>query len=386
VNGDAAPLDAYFYLSHFRPASTGVDYWVRKLYDDLLAAVRDRPRRHKELAIGTCDIMAPGKDRMDHVTRAVAGARVYVPLLSPDYVATPPAESRLFLDGKALRNSRVQPVLWVPLRPGQDVPQLRAAVELGSELRAYTKNGLEWMSRLRPHALDYQTVVRRLAGRIVEAAEQPGPPIQADQAVHPLPASRNEISFFIAVIAPNAGRTPPHTSLREANRHDNCYDSRSSDWRPFRNEFLPIAYHTERVAGSMRMPTRVVDFAGNDTFFDTSPGVILVDPWMLSVSAGREMVRTAFNALRPWVTMVVVVDRNDALYDTGSELAAEVMRIGHGNSHHTLMRDRGEFEQQIGRVIARARKHFLNRPPDDEPPAEPPPPPGPRPDPEEDNR
>ncbi|GIF72919.1 FxsC protein [Asanoa siamensis] len=355
--------EAYFYLSHARQKSGGVDYWVRTFFEDLHDEVRDRPRRNPELDIGTGDLQPTSVDRDSEIDRAVAGARVFVPLFSPEYVAAPPRDSQLFLDSNVpagQRISKVQPVLWVPLPPDRRFPHLTAALELGGDLPDYARHGLSALSRLRSHANDYGTVVRRLAGRIVEAAELPAAGAQAEPVRLSLPV-RAGISFIIAVIAPSENRIASH-------RQRNCYDSRPTNWRPFRNDnYLPIADHTARVAGAMRMPTLIVDFAGNDNFLDTSPGVILVDPWVLEHHGGREMVRAAFDALRQWVTMVVVVDRNDPQYDQGSLLIDEVVQIGRGNANHKVVRDQDEFKQQIGKLISRARRHYLNRPPDEDP-------------------
>lgn len=355
MTGTGPTRDAYFYLSHARPASGAVDYWVRTFFEDLRDAVRDRARRGSELEIGGGDLMPPGPAREARVARAVAAARVFVPLLSPEYVASPPIDSQLFRD-KHGRRAAVAPVLWVPLPPGRDFPHLRSALELGADLPDYARFGLSTMSRLRAHVHDYETLVHRLAGRVVEAAEQPGTAEPGALLGLALPA-RADISFIIAVIAPCEGRIAPRRQL-------NCYGSRPVEWRPFRaDDDVPIADYTARVAGAMRMPTRIVDFLGNDNFLDTSPGVILVDPWVVGHDGGKAVVRAAFDALRQWVTMVVVIDHNDPQYEQGSAFTDEVLRIGRGSPDHKVVRDRSEFEQQIGKLISRTRRHYLNRPP-----------------------
>ena len=305
------------------------------------------------------DLYPPGPNHDAEIDHVAAGARVFVPLFSPDYVASPPRDSSLFLDNHSLtrqRISRVQPVLWVPLAHGSDFPHLSAALELGGDLPDYHRRGLAALSRLRSHLDEYQAVVRRLAGRIVEAADQPAPDLRAERPVRSSFPARNALSFVIAVIAPSENRLAPH-------RQRTCYNARPTDWRPFRNhDYRPIADDTARIAGAMRMPTLIVDFAGNDGFVGGSPAVILVDPWVLEHHGGAEMVRAAFDALCPWVAMAVVVDRNDPQYDQGSRLVDEVIRLGHG-SHHKVVHDREEFQQQIGKLISRVRRQYLNRPP-----------------------
>src|SRR5699024_6032092 len=134
---------------------------------------------------------------------------VFVPLFSPEYVTSPPRDSELFLDDRETavgRNGRVQPVLWVPLPPGTRFPHLMAALELGGDLPEYAQQGLSAMSRLRKHAHDYDKIVRRLAGRIITAAEHPAPVAPGDQAVRDALPPRSDTSFIVAVIAPSESR------------------------------------------------------------------------------------------------------------------------------------------------------------------------------------
>jgi FxsC-like protein len=353
--------EAYFYLSHARAPSMVVDHWVRTFYEDLLACVGDLAPHNLELEIGFADFMPPGPDREAAIDRAVGGARVFVPLYSPEYLDAPPRDRAMFIDrllaGGSEKSGHTQPVLWVPCPPGRTFPDLALATELGADVPGYARHGLSAMCRLKGHAENYHRVVRRLAERIIEAADVAPPAVALTRPpVEVTVASQADVSFVIAVIAPMESRLPPR-------RQAMCYGPRSTGWRPFRNsQALPIAEHTAHVAARFMMPTRVVDFAAGDNRLDTSPGVILIDPWMLAHDGGRAVLRAAFEALRQWVHLVVVVDRTDPQYDIGSALAADVMRMGSGSSGHKLVRDVREFEQQIGRLIARTRRSYLNRP------------------------
>lgn len=361
---------AYFYLSHARMPSMVIDHWVRKFYDDLFEAVRRLGRRQADLEIGFGDFLPPGADRDAEMERAVGAARVFVPLYSPEYVDSPPRDRVAFLSrwvDAGAKTGNVQPVLWAPLAPGREFPDLASALELGADLPDYARHGLSAMCRLRVHAGGYEVLVQRLAARIVDAAERAAPVPKTVRQTVELPPSQPEISFIIAVIAPNESRMPPR-------RQAMCYGSRSTAWRPFRNSHsAPIADYTAQVAASLMMPTRIVDFIASDNRLDTSPGVILIDPWVLAQDDGRAMLRAAFAALRRWVTLVVVVDRNDPQYETGSALADEVMRMGHGAAGHKVVRDVREFEQQVGRLIARTRLQYLNKSPKPGPETTPPP-------------
>lgn len=357
MNAGGPVREAYFYLSHARPPSMAVDHWVQVFYGDLLEAVRSLAGRNVELEIGHCDLLPPGQEREVQIDHAVSSARVLVPLYTPEYLDTPPPDRGKFRKGKIL------PVLWAPLPPGRSVPDLAAALDLSRDLaepaqREYALHGLSALCRLSAHSDTYQAIVQRLAERIVEAAELPASITAVSPQLNDIVVpGQSEISFIVAVIAPSENRIPPR-------RQTTCYGPRATGWRPFRNgQELPIAEYTARVAANLMMPTRIVDFAANDNRLDTSPGVILVDPWVLAHNDGRRMLRAAFDALRQWVTLVVVVDRNDAQYETASAYADEVTRMTAGSGGHKVVRDVHEFEQQIGRLIVRTRRHYLNRPP-----------------------
>jgi FxsC-like protein len=354
--------DAYFYLSHVRAPSMVVDHWAQKFFDDLCDAVRGFTRRNLELDIGFGDFQPAGPDRDAEIDRAVAAARVFVPLYSPEYLDSPPRDHELFRDRLRAANltetGSILPVIWAPVPRGRSSPELQTALELGGDLPDYAMHGLSVMCRLKTHAETYYLVVQRLAERIVKEAQVPLPAVgaarsSAGTAAHP----DAERQYIVAVIAPSENRMPPR-------RQNICYGSRSIAWRPFRNrQSLPIAEYTAQLARNMMMPTQVVDFASGDNRLDTSPGVILIDPWVLDLDGGKALLRAAFDALRQWVALVVVIDHYDPQYEAAATRADLVIRMGASSAGHKVVRDVREFEQQIGKLIGRTRRQFLNKPP-----------------------
>lgn len=336
------------------------DHWVRGFYEDLFEAVQHFAGNSTALDIGFGDFKDPGPERDAEIERAISAARVFVPLYSPEYADSPPLDRELFLerlrtaaDGKT---GNVQPVLWAPLPPGRPFPDLASALDLARDVPEYPAYGLLAMCRLRAHAGNYRLIVRRLAEKIVETAEMSVPVVESVRApaeFHaPPPAA---ISFVVAVVAPTESRLPP-------GRPAACYGVRSTSWHPFRSrQELAVADYAALVARRLMMPTRVVDFAASDNRLETSPGLILVDPWVLAYDDGRAIVRAAFEALRRWVTLVVIVNRHDPQYEAGLQLAAEVMRMGASVTNQQVIKEAEEFEQQIVRLIGRTRRHYLTR-------------------------
>jgi FxsC-like protein len=360
VNVPAPPSGPYFYLSH---ASTpaGIDHWVSVFFQDLKAEVTRLARKSVGAEVGFVDAQPPGSERDEAVMRARVAAQVMVVLYSPDYVDRDETSREIAAFRLRIPPSRaherpghIQPVLWAPLHPGQDADFLDRALELGAEFDEYAQLGLGAMCRISRYREHYRDVVHRLASRVVEVAEQfaltavsPGQPAET-------PARAGALHFIVAVIAPNENQLPK-------SRDPDCYGPMSFSWRPFRNAHrFPIADHTSHEAQLLKMPTRIVDFAAGDPTLAVSPGVILVDPWIISLQNGEPMLRAAFAMLRHWVSLVVVVDRNDRQYGREvAEMASRVMRMRQSHDSQ-LVRDAKQFKQLIPRIVLRARRSYLS--------------------------
>lgn len=374
-----------FFLSYARPPSGAGEHWVRMFFKELQAQVAHEARRAGrlqpggELGQGFADFLPRGPERDAAVARALGSARVLVPLYSPEYLerSTTRRERATFLQ-RVMNGStsppwwRVQAVLWTPVSATGHVSDLSRALELGEDFPEYTRHGLETMRRLSEHREHYDAVVRRLAGRIVAAAHQPLPvaaePVAEADVPGQAPADA-ATPFVIAVVAPSEGELP-------AQRLPACYGLHSVLWRPYRtSQLLGIADRTAQVARQFRMPDRIVDFADRDHLLVMYPGVILIDPWILAREDGRRRLQAAVEIAvsRQWVTLMVVVDRNDPQYaGRGSDLAREAMSMASAAQGSKLTREALEFEQNISKVVARNRRRYLSeRPPPDGPPPTP---------------
>jgi hypothetical protein len=182
----------YFFLSYPRvpplPAVDGIevadlpDDWVRGLYRDVMTALRECAGDVSPLRPGFLDTRRPSEPGWKAaLIEGLSTARVFVPLLSPEYVSRswPAKEQSSFLTMLAASGVReprrkVLPVLWAPLLVAERPPELRDALSLarGAALSAYTEHGLLAMSRIASFRPWYSQIVQALAVRIAACAAE----------------------------------------------------------------------------------------------------------------------------------------------------------------------------------------------------------------------
>ncbi|GAA1371500.1 FxsC protein [Catellatospora chokoriensis] len=361
----------YFFLSFSGSRATGGDHWIRLFYRELSHEVRSLATTSNDMNVGFADFGASGHEGDNSVRQALDGSRVLVQLYSPEYMDRSSARlqraqflQRVFHSVPDDIPHRLQPVLWLPMGASEHVSDLSRALELGWDIPEYARLGLETMRRLSTHRGSYELILSRLARRIVDAAER-----RAVAQDLPLPpsgmatADSPDTPFVIAVIAPTEASLP-------SSRHTAPYGLRSAMWRPYRSAHeLSVAEYAAGIARSFRMPVRIVDFAVGDHLIETSPGVILVDPWILARPDGRSMFQTVTSIVNTSMSVLIVIDHTDPQYaPRGAELAREAMAALAG-THHQLAREAREFEHLISRMVVRNRRQFLSarRPPDDSP-------------------
>ena len=368
----------YFCLSH-AGSPTGIDHWVSTFFNDLNAEVSRCARKSSGLEAGFADLQPPGTERDAAVAYALASAQVLVPLYSPDYVDRQESSRELMTfrlrippEAAGTHPGNIQPVLWAPLQAGQHADYIDWALELGARYDEYRELGLAAMCRISRYKDHYKKIVVTLANRIVKVAEQSllGK-VQPVHVADATPPGSITPHFVVAVIAPHDGQMPD-------TRDPDCYGSVSYAWRPFRTAHeVPIADVVSKEARLLNMPTRVIDFASGDSTLEVSPGVILVDPWILKLRQGLPLLRDAFEMLRQWVSLIVVVDRTDRQYNRAvAELAGQVMRMQrtaqseHRGEHQIgqLVRDVVTFDRIMPKAVKRARRLYLSEGPSFPPP------------------
>jgi FxsC-like protein len=360
----------YFFLSHAHSAPTSVgtdsDHWVETFYRDLERHVREMANPATDLDTGFYDgVLPPGADWEAARAAALSASEVFVPLYSPGYFQRSSALSereafrgRLEAAQSDWREIHVVPVLWTPLPPDADHPEIGAAVELVEDAPSYAENGLRALQTLSLYREQYDRIVPQLARRIVDAAERhpigrSPSPIQMD-VVEPPPS---ESDFIVAVIAPTGNDLP---DLRDGD----TYGATSRQWAPFgRIDTLPVAGYAVNTANRLGLPTSVVDFLEDPDVFEARPGILLVDPWMAAPDHGETLLVSMIGPLPEWVTTIVVVDQNDTQYDDDRGMKYEEVVLSMldrvGVVRVTSARGVGEFVQLLPSVIAKARRQYL---------------------------
>jgi FxsC-like protein len=306
VPPDRAGLRAsYFYLSYAHspplagapPASP--DQWVRAFFDDLTDAVRGLGSGRHGIAPGFFDQEIPlGSDWRASLAHALSTAEVFVPLYSPGYFARswPGREWASFerrMADAGVRNplERFAPVLWIPLPPGRDEPGLAQALALGAGQDGYVENGLRALLRLKPYRASYARIVKRLAERVVQMAENSplAPSVAPDIDSVQSPFSPAAAAAVFAVTVAARGGTA---------------------WRPFPDvQELSLAEYAATLAEQLDLAVLVTDLDGAGELLGSDPGVILIDPDFVADENGERALRQAAAALPPWTLPVIVRSR-----------------------------------------------------------------------------
>jgi FxsC-like protein len=358
----------YFFLSYANKPGpdredSAPDVWVTRFYTDLSAQVSRLARRGSGLEAGYLAGRAPAaEDWQVGVAAALASAEVFVPLYCRDYLrrSWPLGEWAAFrarMAGQPADRIRghEQPVLWEPLATANGTPELAAALELGADVPAYAKNGLVSLCRLTKFRAEYAAILRRLAGRVVDAAERaPVGRSTAPISIEVTPPRPQRPSFVIGVIAPTADTLP-------AGHPTTGYGRSATAWRPYARPESAAQYAAEYAAQQLGLDTDTADLLDGGDPLLASAGIVLIDPWILAVTGGRDRLWTTVKSLPEWVVPFVLANENDPRHARrGETLLAEVKEFL-GGRHHAVRcaRTTEKFIELTPSVIGQAEKWFL---------------------------
>ena len=314
---DVARQASYFFLSYAHsPPLVGVpqlthDQWVRTFFRDLSAVVKHLGN-DQGVAPGFFDQAIPlNSDWRASLTQALATAQVFVPLYSPGYFSRswPGREwacfrERLINAGVRKPQGRFAPVLWTPLKPGDEPEGLHQALAIGAPESAYAENGLLALLRLAPYRQSYLRIVDRLARTIVDLAEKETiPPSRVpdlDQVRSPFSPASAAV-FAVAMAAPVQPATP-------AGADPAAYGATATAWRPFPgSQRLSLSEYAATIAEQLDFAVLVADLDEAGPRLGASPGVIVIDPWFGRDTGGLEVLRKAI-ADRPWILPVLITN------------------------------------------------------------------------------
>lgn len=363
----------YFFLSyaHSPPWSndngTEADFWVKAFFTDLCGRVRELARPEPEMSIGFSNHLLRADAHWDVWTAtALAASEVFVPLLEPGYLtrAWPMSQHETFrrrvqTSASPRAREHILPVLWGPWAPAQsqtELPELDAALRLCADVPAYADHGLRTLCMVSSFRFQYRTVLRIIAGRIVELAQEApiGPSLAPAQGVR-VSQPRAATSFVVAVLAPSAGAVPP-------GRESIGYGTGPELWRPFPAQERPLADLVADLAETFGARTSVVAYADHHADVRSRPGVILIDPWIAASPGDLALLASALEQLPPWVIPLVIIDQNDPQYPTSGANMIDVvaeMLSRRADVRPRWLRGINELPQLVPDVVNEATRKYV---------------------------
>jgi len=356
----------YFFLSYAHqqsPTEAGRPVDISTVFDvfrDLYKTVRGLCHPATKLSIGFVDqLVPPGPDRVAMTNRALATAEVFVPLCSADYLHG--AESiyerasyllRLAAAAPEQFRRHMLPLLWMPMRDSGGDGDLTLALAFGADIPEYAEHGLLGLSRLTNLRPSYDRLLMRVARWIVDVAET-SPLAEGTADVEP---TRSQAPFVVAVLAPSTEDLPQ-------GRKADGYGERPSQWQPFAYaQPLPVADHAARAAARLALPSRVVDLSTDPDVFAVSPGLILIDPWIIETPDGRARLEHTIDRLHPWVSSVAVANLHDPQHnERGARLTQAVAHMFYAPRPIRFRRVEhvDEFVEAMQLAITDSRRQYL---------------------------
>lgn len=393
---DAAPA-AYFFLSYAHtapltladrePTDYPTDYWVTAVFEDLSAKVRAAGRLDQLRPVGFFDgLLKANEDWKARVASELGDANVFVPLYSPRYFSMtwPGREwsyfrSRWTVDAAEDQHAHFVPVLWAPMAGAAGPPDMPDPLSLVPDVPEYAENGLRALKMLNHFRESYEQVIAELAGHILGAArERPlgraaATPI--DQVTSAFQYKGVEDDFVIAVAAPSRGTLP-------AGRDAACYGNSSTDWRPF-DELgeVRLAEHPLAVAERLSFNTSVVSVQEAADGGFTTPGIVLIDPWIAAPlengeSEALQGLRALYSRPEPqiWALPVIVLNAGDPESTAcQNDLVQRIARIldevkaplaETSRSENNAVTSYAGFDEVIPGLVAEAERRYLRYGPD----------------------
>jgi FxsC-like protein len=363
----------YFFLSyaHSPPWSndngTEADFWVKAFFTDLCGRVRELARPETDMEIGFSNHLLRADSHWDVWTaNALAAAEVFVPLLEPGYLtrAWPMSQHetfrrRVLTSASPRARDHILPIMWGPWMPAPghaELPDSDAAARLCADVPAYAEHGLRTLCMVSSFRLQYRTVLRIIAGRIVDLAQDAplGPSRAPAQSVR-MSQPRAATSFVVAVLAPGGGTIPP-------GRAAIGYGASAELWRPFPAQERPLADLVADLAEGFGARTSVTAYADHHADLRSRPGVILIDPWIAASPADLQLLASALEQLPPWVVPIVVIDQNDPQYATAGANMIDVvaeMLSRRADVHPRWLRGVNELPQLVPDVVNEVTRKYV---------------------------
>jgi FxsC-like protein len=282
----------YFFFSYAR---ANLDDYLKKFYDDLSAAIREKTGiLDKEERVGFFDkTIELGADWNTAIAEALQECPVMVSAYSPAYFNSQYCgkEWEFFRRRRALHPAAppvIKPVIWIPLQRGKEPPEAVGSMQYYMDDKAAPHNadGLKIMRKqYNNYEAPYDSFISRLANEILDAYDIGLPkldPLPAlgglDSAFHP---SSKETGPPPEVITQPGPATParrrsgpkfarfvfiagdPNEFPQGGRRRDFYLDSGGVEWKPYYPDTKPLMIVASEVAGNMNIISEELPFGTN---------------------------------------------------------------------------------------------------------------------------
>ncbi|WP_220140416.1 TIR-like protein FxsC [Streptomyces sp. KM273126] len=307
------------------------DHWVYVLYKDLCDNIMHLTDLPAGASAGFMDReMRSGDGWPEKLAEHLAMCRVFVPLLSPRYFTSEMCGREWYAFNERVLRARAEgagsvpaivPALWAHVEYEQLPDSVRHIhVDHAAFGARYADEGIFGLIKLNRLRDEYEETVMQLARRIVRVAhESPLAPCQPRRYEETpsafKPRGQGPRHIHLTVAAPTRDTLP-------GQRDPLPYGERANDWNPYqRDSRRPLADTAEELIRALDYRVSVTSFddadigpqppASGDHEAPGRPGILLVDPWVLTDDERRERLATFDTNSRPWTSAIVPWDRTD---------------------------------------------------------------------------
>jgi FxsC-like protein len=140
----------------------------------------------------------------------------------------------------------------------------------------------------------------------------------------------------------------------------------SADWRPFPMQELPLAEYARQIIERFDFKAEVIELTAERDPDTSRPGIILIDPRLMTIPGGRPALEAALVGLPKWILPMLIVDQPD---DAQAEDLAEQVRdillaVGAPRSRSARRSTRGvssfrTFSLLVRDLVFEAEKQYI---------------------------
>jgi FxsC-like protein len=341
LDGASQGVRPYFFLSYARtpkrdPADRdNPDRWVHKLYKDLCDAILQMTGV-QPVEAGFMDVENKvGVEWSPALIDAIKNCRAFVPLYSRRYFESANcgrewfAFARREVTHRARGGERVDaivPALWTRL-DRQQIPAIAQTFQyshpgLGER---YCADGFYGLIKLRNFHADYQRAVHRLAERIIEVGDKSV--AHGDDDVQSM--ERKDFESLSSAFGPTSARRTTSgrlqitvlahdTSTLPQGRTRDYYGVTPRSWSPYQPNYpQPVAEYAVELAKNCLGCDPDIDSFDADALDNdgserlASPGICLVDAWVVMSDAHHEKLRRLNELAVPWLSVMIPWNSDD---------------------------------------------------------------------------